>query len=87
MFEPGRYLHKGAMAAPEFVPAKDETLLNTPVGLLLNELSRSPHQVVTATVRLLKLALSLDTGSYFASQTTVMLYLLRFGCRMENFIA
>jgi hypothetical protein len=50
--------------------------------LLLNELSRSPTQVVTAIISLLKLALALDTGSYFASQTDIILYVLRLGVRV-----
>jgi len=86
VFEPSRYLPKDAATAPVFVPAKDETLLNTPYGLLLNELARSPHQVMKATITLLKLALSLDTGSYFASQSDIILYLVRFACRIENFV-
>lgn len=86
VFEPGRYLHKGKAKAPEFVPSKDETLLNTPYGLLINELARSPTQVMKATTQLLKLALALDTGSYFASQSDIILYVMRFGCRVENFV-
>ena len=86
VFEPGRYLHKGKARAPEFVPSKDETLLNTPYGLLINELARSPTQVMKATTQLLKLALALDTGSYFASQSDIILYVMRFGCRVENFV-
>ena len=86
VFEPGRYLHKGSAEAPTEVPTKDEKLLNTPYGLLLNELARSPSQVVLCTIKLLKLALGLDAGSYFASQSTIIMYLLRFGCRVENHI-
>eukprot|EP00729_Bicosta_minor_P009922 gene9922-5877_t len=86
VFEPGRYLHKGSAEAPKEVPTKNEKLLNTPYGLLLNELARSPSQVVLSTIKLLKLALGLDAGSYFASQSTIIMYLLRFGCRVENHI-
>lgn len=62
VFEPGRYLAKGCCKAPEHVPTRDELLLNTPYGLLINELVRSPSQVVRATIKLLKLALALDAG-------------------------
>lgn len=86
VFEPSRYLPKSCSSPPEFVPAKDETKLNTPYGLLLNELSRSPTQVVKSTLLLMKLALALDTGSYFGSQTDIILYVMRFGCRVLSFI-
>jgi thiol-disulfide isomerase/thioredoxin len=86
VFEPARYLHKNSAGAPQFVPAKNERLLNTAYGLLINELARSPSQVVTALIHLLKLALALDTGSYFASQTDIILYVIRLATRIENFI-
>ena len=86
VFEPGRYLPKGVCKAPEEVPTRDEKLLNTPYGLLINELVRSPSQVVRATIKLLKLALALDAGSYFSSQSKIILYVLRFGCRVQNFM-
>ncbi len=87
VFEPARYLRKNAAYAPQFVPTTDETCLATPYGLLLNELTRSPYQLLKALIRLLRLALSLDTGSYFASQTDIILYALRLGCRVENFVS
>ena len=62
VFEPSRYLPKKSSAAPAFVPAKDEAELNTPYGLLLNELARSPLQVVSSTVQLMKRGLTLDTA-------------------------
>mmetsp|Transcript_7246 Transcript_7246/g.21392 ORF Transcript_7246/g.21392 Transcript_7246/m.21392 type:complete len:5155 (-) Transcript_7246:1654-17118(-) len=86
VFEPGRYLPKNATAAPEFVPAKDEKRLNTPYGLLLNELSRSPEQLLASTIRLMKLALALDTGKYFESQDDIILYVYRFACRVTSFV-
>jgi uncharacterized protein with PIN domain len=79
-------LPKNASHAPEFVPAKDEKRLNTPYGLLLNELSRSPEQVIASTLRMLKLALALDTGMYFESQDDIILYVMRFACRVLSFV-
>ena len=80
--------------------SKDEKQLATAYGLLLNELTRSPYQLLDALVKMLKLAMSLDTGSYFVSQSDIILYVIRFGectlehwrlhrfagCRVENFI-
>jgi len=40
VFEPYRYLPMGKAYAPSHVPTIDETLLSTPYGLLLNELTR-----------------------------------------------
>jgi len=87
VFEPSRYLNKSSASAPVFVPTKDEKQLNTAYGLLINELARSPSQVISAILRLLQLALALDTGSYFASQADIILYVLRLGTRIENFVS
>ena len=87
VFEPYRYLPKNAALCPEEVPTKNEQALNTPYGLLINELTRSPTQTVNSMIRLLVLALGLDTGSYFASQSDIILYVLRLGCRIENFMS
>jgi len=44
------------------VPTRDESRLNTAYGLLLNELARSPAQLVQSLKELMRLALALDTG-------------------------
>jgi hypothetical protein len=85
VFEPARYLPRSSAYAPEFVPTTDEKCLATPYGLLLNELTCSPFELLLSVIRLMKLALSLDTGSYFASQTDIILYVFRFSCRVDNF--
>ena len=87
VFEPSRYLPRGSSRAPSMVPSEDERLLSTPYGLLLNELVRSPSQLLTAVISLINLALGLDTGSYFASQADLILYVVRFTTRVENFLA
>ena len=48
------------------------------LGLLLNELMVSPFELVASVIKLIKLSLSLDTGSYFASQSDIILYILRY---------
>ena len=64
LFEPGRYL---AMAdtgvLPAMVPTQHPNLLATSYGLLVNELHRSPDNVIDSVVLLLEGALALDTGA------------------------
>ena len=86
MFEPGAYLPMAMNQEPRFVPTRDERLLATPYGLLINELHRSPDAVLKSTLRLLELALDLDTGSFKASTVDIILYVVRLCARVDSYI-
>jgi len=88
LFEPGRYQPDHlALREPQEVPTSEKPLLATPYGLLLNELHRSPQLVLQSVIRLLQLALSLDTGTVHSSTVSVILYIVRFVSRVENFVS
>lgn len=64
LFEPGKYLSVEMTGVePVMVPTLHPDLLATPYGLLLNELHRSPTNVLNAASLLLEGVLALDTGS------------------------
>ena len=48
--------------------------------------SRSPYQVLDSILRLGRLAFALDTGSYFSSQSVIILYVLRLLCNVESYV-
>ena len=89
LFEPGKYLSVDMTGVePVMVPSQHTNLLATPFGLLLNELHRSPSNVLQAVIRLLEGAFGLDTGSVcdpgeevtdFNSSTNIILYAVRLG--------
>jgi len=86
MFEPGVYLPLNMTYEPKFVPAKNEALLATPYGLLINEIHRSPDAVLQSVIKLLELAMDLDTGSFKSSTVDIILYVIRLCCRVDNYI-
>ena len=64
LWEPGQFSSaQMSKQAPQEVPAAKPEQLATAYGLMLNELYRSPSVVLNATVKLLKLALDLNTGT------------------------
>ena len=63
-------------------------------GLLLNELCQSPVPVMDAIMRLVQGALALDTGtvtddsgSQFNSGVLIILYIIRLGARIDNYLS
>lgn len=88
IFEPGDHLpSKLSNVAPTKVPTSERHLLSTEYGYLINELLQSPQGVIDSVMKLLKQALELDTGDFDAVTTDIVLYLLRFATRMENYIS
>ena len=89
LFEPGKYLSVEMTGVePVMVPTQHPDLLATPYGLLMNELHRSPNNVLDAAMRLLEGVLALDTGSVcdpgeaskdFNISTDIILYAARLG--------
>eukprot|EP00760_Papus_ankaliazontas_P003017 PhM_4_TR11378/c0_g1_i1/m.4426 len=84
LFEPSRYLELGCASAPTMIPSEDKRFLATPYGLLLNELHRSPKNLVSSLMSLLKQARMLDTGTVYSTTVKVILYVVRLCARIEN---
>ena len=88
LFEPGAHLPaKCAELEPQEVPCSDPALLGAASHLLLNELTRSPKTLLEGVLRLARQAGDLDTGTYKASTTTVILYVVRLACRLDNYVS
>ena len=87
LFEPGTYQAVGEAMLPTMVPCSNPSLLATPYGHLVNEVYRSPDTTVTSTLRLLRLAQDLDVGTVRSSTVEIILYVIRLGCRVENYLA
>merc|ERR1711871_938964 len=76
LFEPGVWREPGDVRCPEMIPAADKTCLRTPLGLLFNELQKSPYNIVKALDTMLENALELDTGRYAEPSGPVILYMI-----------
>ena len=88
LFEPGAHLPLEAAALePVDVPTSAPELLGTPHHLLLNELCRSPDTLLGALLTLLRQACDLDTGTLQSSTASVILYVTRVCCRLDNYIS
>ena len=68
------------------IPFVDRSMLCTPCGLLINELTKSPTITVRSISKLLDLALEQDIGRYTEGAGPVILYILRLVVRVEGFI-
>jgi thiol-disulfide isomerase/thioredoxin len=94
-FEPGKYLVLGDTGVyPAMVPTQHPGLLSSAYGLMMNELHRSPPNVLEPTVSLITGALALDTGAVcdvggtdFNTGVDIILYVTRFAARVDNYIS
>lgn len=94
-FEPGKYLVLGDTGVfPAMVPTQHPGLLSSAYGLMINELHRSPANVLEPTVSLISGALALDTGAVcdvggtdFNTGVDIILYVTRFAARVDNYIS
>ena len=88
LFQPGNHLplDKSGLE-PVDVPTSAPSLLGTPHHLLLNELIRSPDTLLGGVTRLLRQAIDLDTGTLKSSTATVILYVTRLACRIDNYVS
>ena len=76
------------------IPTQYPQLLSSTYGLLMNELHRSPDNVLRAVMALLNGALALDTGavcdvgaSDFNTGVDIILYVVRLAARVDNYIS
>ena len=88
LYEPGLWQRAPFKRLPELVPAREREHLATPSGILFNELVRSPAGVTGPLLRLIELALELDSGRYSASSLNcaAILYVIRITVRIEGFV-
>ena len=95
LFEPGKHLSvEFSNVTPTMVPTRSPDLLATSYGMLLNELVRSPNNIVSPALSLLKGAVELDTGSIcdegateMNTSVSIILYIVRLVMRLQNYIA
>lgn len=85
LFEPGAWQPDEAPVIPKEVPSKDRSYLATPLGLLFNELQKSPQGIVKSLSQLLERVIELDTGR-FTRSSRVILYVIRLLVRVEGFM-
>jgi hypothetical protein len=68
------------------VPTSAPELLGTAHHLLINELCRSPDTLLGSITRLMKQAIDLDTGTLKSSTATIILFMTRLACRVDNYV-
>ena len=86
LFEPGSWQPDVEISCPEQVPAPNRKHLATPLGLLFNELQKSPDSVLVAVGKLLTNVLELDAGRFEAASTPAILYVVRLTVRIQGFV-
>ena len=86
LFEPGVWRSSNDIKCPEQVPSINRKHLSTPLGLLFNELQKSPDGILVAVNKLLQNVLELDAGRYDASSTPAILYVVRLIVRIQSFV-
>jgi hypothetical protein len=88
LWEPGKFSSaEMSEQVPQEVPTSKPELLATAHGLMLSELHRSPTVVLQATIKLLKLALDLNTGTVHGSTTEVILFVCRLASRIDSYVS
>ena len=88
LWEPGQFSSpEVSKQVPQAVPAEKQEQLATAYGLMLNELYHSPSVVLQATVKLMKLALDLNTGTPHGSTSEVILFVCRLAARMDSYVS
>lgn len=65
---------------------KQETAVDLIYSSTYHASSRSPDVVVDSVVRLVKLALDLDTGTVHSTTVPIILYVIRLAARVQNYI-
>ena len=86
LFEPGAWRPPEKIEVPDKVPANTRDHLLTPVGLLLNELQKSPTNIMRSLDEMLEHALELDTGRFMEASSPVILYMIRLAVRIQGYM-
>ena len=88
LWEPGKFNSiEKSKEVPQEVPTSKPELLATAHGLMLSELHRSPTAVLQSTIKLIKLALDLNTGTCHGSTTEVILFVCRLASRIDSYVS
>ena len=85
LFEPGEWQKDDLREEPKCIPAPDRRHLTTPVGLLFNELRFASHGIMKPILRILELALELDSGKFVSTTGPIILYVARLLVRIESY--
>ena len=85
IFEPGEWQRDEERPEPKVIPAPDRRHLTTPVGLLFNEIKYAAHGVMKPILRILELALELDSGKFVPTTSPIILYVARLLTRIESY--
>lgn len=86
LFEPGTWQCPGTIQEPKTVPAPNRRHLETPVGLLFNELQHNPKLIVDSIENMLFYAVELDVGRYSKNSSQAILYVTRLVVRVMQYI-
>lgn len=86
LFEPAAWRPPEELEVPDQVPARTRAHLLTPAGLLLNELQKSPTNIMRALDEMLEHALELDTGRFLDASSPVILYMIRLAVRIQGYM-
>lgn len=88
LFEPSNFLYfTSEYEIPQEVPCIDRNLLSTVGGLLINEIQCSPDMLLEYILKLLKLSIDLDVGTFHSMTVTIVLFIIRVTCRVESYLA
>ena len=71
---------------PDQIPFDERSYLSTSCGLLFNELIASPSGLCKSMIKMLDLALDMDTGRYTKATADIILYIVRLALRFEAFL-
>jgi hypothetical protein len=85
LFEPGEWQRDDDRPEPKCIPAPDRRHLTTPVGLLFNELRFAAHGMIKPVLRIMELALELDSGKFVSTTGPIILYVARLLARIESY--
>lgn len=86
LFEPGPWHKDKDRKLPETIPNATREHMHTPVGLLFNELQKSPANIIESLEELLAIVIELDVGRYDATSCPLILYVVRLMIRVEGYM-
>lgn len=87
LFEPSLWQRQRFKDAPEEIPTKTREALSTPLGLLFNELTFSPHTILQALEDMLDIAIDKDTGQYCGHSADLLLFVVRMVVGVGRYIS
>ena len=86
LFEPSTWQPTLSKPRPEVIPALTREHMQTPAGLLFNELICSPGTITRSVNSMLDHVLEMDTGRYAPTSSPLIMYVLRLVVRVEEYM-